>query len=133
MEVPQARSLGHKEVRAEAWIYGPWTDLIIGCGAWSAPLLLLTASVSGSRATHWSFTFYFLALLFNYPHFMATVYRAYHSNSEFQKYKIFTVHIALLLALTGMLLTFGCRCFPGFSPSTFAGVPGTTQAKTSDC
>lgn len=88
---------------AGAWIYGPWTDLIIGCGAWSAPLLLLTASVSGSRATHWSFTFYFLALLFNYPHFMATVYRAYHSRSEFQKYKIFTVHIALLLALTGII------------------------------
>lgn len=47
--------------------------------------------------------FYFLALLFNYPHFMATVYRAYHTYSEFQKYRIFTVHTALLLGLAGVL------------------------------
>jgi len=47
--------------------------------------------------------FYFLALLFNYPHFMATVYRAYHTQREFQKYRIFTVHVALLLALAGVI------------------------------
>ena len=22
------------------WIYNPWLDLVVGCGAWSAPLLL---------------------------------------------------------------------------------------------
>ena len=47
--------------------------------------------------------FYFLALLCNYPHFMATVYRAYHTRTEFEKYRVFTVHIALLLALAGLL------------------------------
>jgi tetratricopeptide (TPR) repeat protein len=47
--------------------------------------------------------FYFLALLCNYPHFMATVYRAYHTHTEFEKYRIFTVHIALLLALAGVI------------------------------
>jgi tetratricopeptide (TPR) repeat protein len=47
--------------------------------------------------------FYFLALLCNYPHFMATVYRAYHTRTEFEKYRIFTVHIALLLALAGVI------------------------------
>jgi tetratricopeptide (TPR) repeat protein len=87
----------------KTWIYGPWVDMIVGCGAWSAPLLLLTAYVSSSKATHWSFAFYMLALLFNYPHFMATVYRAYHSYSEFSKYRVFTVHIALLLALAGFI------------------------------
>jgi tetratricopeptide (TPR) repeat protein len=87
----------------KTWIYGPWLDLLVGCGAWSAPLLLVTTSVSGSKASHWSFAFYFLALLFNYPHFMATVYRAYHSYSEFMKYRIFTVHIAILLGLTGLV------------------------------
>ncbi|HYL82652.1 MAG TPA: hypothetical protein VE263_00330, partial [Candidatus Angelobacter sp.] len=56
---------------------------------------------SYSRA--WVFAFYFLALFFNYPHFMATVYRAYHTHSEFAKYRIFTLHVALLLALTGVL------------------------------
>ncbi len=92
-----------RSVAAQTWIYGPWIDLVVGCGAWSAPLLLVTAYVSGAKASHWSFAFYFLALLFNYPHFMATVYRAYHSYSEFTKYKIFTVHIALLLALGGLV------------------------------
>lgn len=93
----------HPSATGKTWIYGPWIDLFIGCGAWSAPLLLLTAYVSGSKTSHWSFGFYLLALLFNYPHFMATVYRAYHSYSEFSKYRIFTVHIAVLLVLAGFL------------------------------
>src|ERR1700674_3421326 len=66
------------------WIYRPWIDLLIGCRAWAVG-------------------FYFLALLCNYPHFMATVYRAYHTHTEFEKYRIFTVHIALLLALAGVI------------------------------
>ncbi len=99
---PQSAT-GQPPSAGNTWIYGPWIDLLIGCGAWSAPLLLLTAFVSGSKASHWSFGFYLLALLFNYPHFMATVYRAYHSYSEFSKYRVFTVHIALLLALAGFL------------------------------
>jgi tetratricopeptide (TPR) repeat protein len=85
------------------WISRPWLDLLIGCGAWSAPLLLLTAYVSSSKTASWSFAFYFIALLCNYPHFMATVYRAYHSYDEFSKYKFFTVHIAVLLAITGLI------------------------------
>jgi tetratricopeptide (TPR) repeat protein len=44
-----------------------------------------------------------LALLFNYPHFMATVYRAYHTHTEFDKYRIFTVHVTLLLAMAGVI------------------------------
>ena len=34
---------------------------------------------------------------------MATVYRAYHKRTEFAKYRIFTVHIALLLVLAGIV------------------------------
>jgi tetratricopeptide (TPR) repeat protein len=64
-------------------------------------LLAFYATTTYSRA--WAVAFYFLALLFNYPHFMATVYRAYHTRSEFEKYRIFTVHIALLLALAGVI------------------------------
>jgi tetratricopeptide (TPR) repeat protein len=56
-----------------------------------------------SYARAWATAFYFLALLGNYPHFMATVYRAYHTRTEFEKYRIFTVHIALLLALAGIV------------------------------
>ena len=85
------------------WICKPWLDLLVGCGAWSAPLLLLTAFVARSQTAAWSFVFYFLALLFNYPHFMATVYRAYHSYDEFTKYRFFSVHVAVLLALAGFI------------------------------
>src|SRR5450432_1076265 len=101
-EFPEASSPATNSTN-KLWIDGPWVDLVVGCGAWSAPLLLLAAYVSGSKAAAWSFGFYFLALLFNYPHFMATVYRAYHSYDEFTKYRVFTVHVAVLLALAGLI------------------------------
>lgn len=85
------------------WIYRPWMDLTVGCGAWSAPLLLAGFYLGNSHAHAWSVAFYSLALLSNYPHFMATVYRAYHTRDEFEKYRIYTVHVALLLVLAGVL------------------------------
>jgi len=84
------------------WIYRPWIDLTVGCGAWSAPLLLAGFYFANSYGRTWSVAFYFLALLANYPHFMATVYRAYHKRDEFEKYRLYTIHVALLLALTGV-------------------------------
>jgi Tfp pilus assembly protein PilF len=77
--------------------------LTVGCGAWSAPLLLAGFYFANSYERGWSVAFYFLALLSNYPHFMATVYRAYHTRDEFEKYRIYTVHVALLLALAGVV------------------------------
>jgi tetratricopeptide (TPR) repeat protein len=90
-------------VPTSPWIYRPWIDLLVGCGAWSAPLLLLALYAPGASPRAWAITFYFLALLLNYPHFMATVYRAYHTQTEFQRYRIFTVHVAILLALAGVI------------------------------
>jgi tetratricopeptide (TPR) repeat protein len=94
------------------WIYGPWLDLIVGCGAWSAPLLAAALWLTRSHTHAWVVAFYLLALAFNYPHFMATVYRAYHTRADFEKYKIFTLHITLLLVLTGVLLHASYRLFP---------------------
>lgn len=94
------------------WVYNPGLDLIVGCGAWSAPLLLLTYYASRSSAMGWSIAFYGLALFFNYPHYMATIYRAYHTAEDFQKYRIFTVHITALIALTLMLSHFWFRAIP---------------------
>lgn len=63
--------------------------------------------------THaWVVVFYALALVFNYPHFMATIYRAYHTRENFEKYKFFTLHITLLLALTVILMHASPRLFP---------------------
>ncbi len=94
------------------WIYNPWLDLIVGCGAWSAPLLLLSYFSLASNARTWSVVFYVLALFFNYPHYMATIYRAYHRAGDFQKYRIFTVHITALLVLTLLLSHLWLRLLP---------------------
>jgi tetratricopeptide (TPR) repeat protein len=96
---------------AGPWIYRPWLDLLVGCGGWSAPLLAL-AWLMPSGAHSWVIAFYFLAIVFNYPHFMATIYRAYHTRADFEKYKFFTLHLTLLLILTGILLHASYRLLP---------------------
>jgi tetratricopeptide (TPR) repeat protein len=99
-------------VAASPWIYSPWLDLIVGCGAWSAPLLLISYFAVAANTRTWSITFYALALLFNYPHFMATIYRAYHRAEDFHKYRIFTVHITALVVLTLILSHAWIRILP---------------------
>ncbi len=94
------------------WIYRPWLDLLVGCGAWSAPLLLLVYPMRISNSAGWAVAFYGLALFFNYPHYMATVYRAYHTREDFAKYRIFTVHLTALLALTAVLAHLSFRMLP---------------------
>jgi tetratricopeptide (TPR) repeat protein len=94
------------------WIYHPWLDLIVGCGAWSAPLLLFAYFSSAASTLTWSIVFYVLAFFFNYPHYMATIYRAYHTQEDFNKYRIFTVHITLLVALTVVLSHLWLRALP---------------------
>ena len=88
---------------ASVWLYNPSLDLIVGCGAWSVPLLLVVYFSSIASTLTWSISFYVLALFFNYPHYMATIYRAYHTQADFNKYRIFTVYITLLIALTVVL------------------------------
>jgi tetratricopeptide (TPR) repeat protein len=94
------------------WIYSPWLDMIVGCGAWSAPLLLIAYFSTSSSTLAWSVAFYVLALFFNYPHYMATVYRAYHRSEDFNKYRVFTVHTTLLVLLTALVSHFWFRALP---------------------
>lgn len=84
----------------------------MGCGAWSAPLLAIAAWLSPSHTHGWAVGFYLLAIIFNYPHFMATIYRAYHTREQFEKYKFFTLHLTLLIVLTGVLLHASYRLVP---------------------
>jgi tetratricopeptide (TPR) repeat protein len=97
---------------AAPWVYGPWLDLIVGCGAWSAPLLALAYFAMASSTRTWSIVFYALALLFNYPHYMATIYRAYHRSEDFHKYRIFTVHLTALMVATLLLSHYWFRMLP---------------------
>jgi tetratricopeptide (TPR) repeat protein len=103
---------GDPGARQSLWIYNPWLDMILGCGAWSAPLLLLAYFSLASNTLKWSIAFYVLALFFNYPHYMATVYRAYHRSEDFNKYRIFTVHITLLVMMTAVVSHFWYRALP---------------------
>ncbi|MFZ0293399.1 MAG: tetratricopeptide repeat protein [Candidatus Sulfotelmatobacter sp.] len=103
---------GEHLVAQSTWIYNPWLDLIVGCGAWSAPLLLISYLSVASSVRAWSIIFYILAFFFNYPHYMATIYRAYHRPEDFQKYRIFTVHITALIALTLILSHSWARVLP---------------------
>jgi tetratricopeptide (TPR) repeat protein len=112
VEHPMGKSRLKENAPAAPWIYNPWLDLIVGCGAWSAPLLLLSYFSLASSARTWSIAFYVLALFFNYPHYMATIYRAYHRSEDFQKYRIFTVHTTALILLTLLLSHFWLRLLP---------------------
>jgi len=94
------------------WLYRPWLDLLIGCGAWSAPLLAIATWMTPAHAHPWTVAFYALAIVFNYPHFMATIYRAYHTRDSFERYKILTLHVTLLLVLTGVSLHAWPRLLP---------------------
>src|SRR5580698_10262800 len=107
---PPNRSRG--TASASPWIYSPWLDLIVGCGAWSAPLLLISYFSIASSARAWSVAFYALALFFNYPHYMATIYRAYQREEDFHKYRVFTVHITALVVLTLLLAHSWVRILP---------------------
>ena len=95
-----------------SWLYTPALDLVVGCGAWSAPLLLLTYALSQSSAAGLAMVFYALALVFNYPHFMATIYRAYGTREDFSKYRVFTVHATALLILTAILTHTSLKLLP---------------------
>ena len=56
------------------WIYGPWLDFLVGCGAWSAPLLAIATWMTLAHA-RLGCGFLPATIPFNYPHFMATIYR----------------------------------------------------------
>jgi tetratricopeptide (TPR) repeat protein len=73
---------------------------------------VLTYFVTNSSTLAWSVVFYGLALFFNYPHYMATIYRAYHRAEDFQKYRIFTVHITALVLSALVVSHFWLRALP---------------------
>lgn len=94
------------------WLKNPFVDLLIGCGAWSAPLLLLVKPFAQQSIFSLSVAFYLLSLFFNYPHYMATIYRAYRTREDFSKYRLFTLHLTVLMILSGILIHAAPRLLP---------------------
>src|SRR5215469_3646980 len=109
---PMAKFRENSKQQAAPWIYNSWLDLIVGCGAWSAPLLWVSYSTVASSARTWSVVLYILALFFNYPHYMATLYRAYRRSEDLEKYRVFTVHVTALVVLALLLSHFWARLLP---------------------
>ncbi len=86
------------------WIKGPWTDLIVGCGAWTLPLAALVLYLSQDHLVVVSIAFYALSVFCNNPHYMATIYRAYGTREDFRKYRFFTVYVTVFIVLTAVLV-----------------------------
>lgn len=98
--------------RPSPWIFGPTVDLLVGCGAWSLPLLVLTYYLSQRDAVTLSFAFYFLGVFCNQPHYMATVYRAYHTPTDFNQYRFFTIYVTVFILLTAVIVHLAPALFP---------------------
>ena len=127
---PMANIRENSRQQAAPWIYNSWLDLIVGCGAWSAPLLWLSYSSVASSARTWSVVFYVLAFFFNYPHYMATLYRAYRRSEDLEKYRVFTVHVTALVVLALLLSHFWARLLPWIFTIYLTWSPCTTADKT---
>ena len=101
MSVTAAGILPRTE-RSPAWLYGRWTDLLIGCGlayALSIPLLFVINKTTG--VSQWPGAVAMaLSLLVNTPHYGATLVRVYEAREQRRKYFFFTVYVTLaMLAL----------------------------------
>ena len=82
------------------WVDGPWIDLLIGCGGWSIPLLLVSYTLVDRDVPRWSVVFYTLAIVCNYPHYMATIYRAYGRDDRGQ-HRLYTHFLTAGLVVLG--------------------------------
>jgi Flp pilus assembly protein TadD len=98
--------------RARLWLHSPALDLLIGCGAWSLPLLALTFFFQREHTLTVAFAFYLLAIFCNNPHYMATIHRAYGTAGDFKKYRFFTIYVTALILLTLALVHFVPALFP---------------------
>jgi tetratricopeptide (TPR) repeat protein len=86
---------------APRWLFGPWRDLLFGCGLWYVAALGALAFVGPTlRAHHGPLLVSFASLLVLTPHYGATLLRVYEQRDDRRAYALFAVHAtALLLAL----------------------------------
>jgi len=87
--------------RAQAWLFGPLPDLLIGCGVLYA-LALPAFFVYGSeiRARQADALMPLLVLLVSLPHYGATLLRVYERREDRQLYRRFAIHSSIALFAT---------------------------------
>ena len=127
---PVQGSSASGERSGSPWLFGPAADLLLGYGLGyllTVPLLLLlVAQQTLSVWPQWIAVGF--ALFVSYPHYGATILRAYERREERRKYFLFTVHATIALAI---LLIVGTRSpfvgsllftiYASWSPWHFAG------------
>jgi Tfp pilus assembly protein PilF len=92
---------------ADRWLYGPASDLAIGCGLWYAAAFVVLSAFGqpilegGARA--W---LPFLSLAISTPHYGATLVRAYGRAEDRRAYAVFTLYATAMLVA---LLAWGAR------------------------
>ena len=86
---------------ASRWLYGPWRDLLFGCGLWYVAALGALAFIGPTlRAHQGPLIVSFASLLVLTPHYGATLLRVYEQRDDRRAYALFAVHAtALLVAL----------------------------------
>lgn len=89
---------------AAPWLYGPGTDLLLGCGiGYSVLLVAFLLFDAGSVVGAWMpVAAAFLAIAANTPHYGATLLRVYENAADRRKYVFFTVHVTI--ALTALMV-----------------------------
>jgi hypothetical protein len=84
-----------------AWLFGRWTDLLLGSGLayiLSIPVLLSVTETTGTQS--WpAVAILLMALLANSPHYGATLVRVYDARQDRRKYAVFAVYLTIALAL----------------------------------
>ena len=83
------------------WVHSPAADLLIGCCGWTLPIMLVAYLVPGG--TTLGLGLYSLTLVLNFPHYMATVHRAYRTKEDFLRYRVVTLYFTLVM--TALLAT----------------------------
>jgi len=85
---------------APRWLYGPWRDLLFGCGLWYVAALGALAFVGPAlRAHQGPLWVSFASLLVLTPHYGATLLRVYEQREDRRAYALFAVHATVLLAV----------------------------------
>jgi len=84
---------------AQRWIYGPTSDLLLGCGGiYFLALVALPWLLGAPTVAGWeTFAVAVLGLLTNTPHYGATLLRVYERAADRRRYLLFSVYLSAAL------------------------------------
>ncbi len=112
------------------WLYGPASDLLLGCGlGYALFVTIFLFSDTQVLVAGWvPVTTVFLGLITNTPHYGATLIRVYEHRADRRKYAFFAVYVTIALAVffvTGLhflwMGSFLITLYITWSPWHFAG------------